>query len=78
MDEDDLDILREAVRTRLRNEAIERAVGRAVRRRDLDFAKYIKIMSDLRDYAQSSKKCLDDAASALSGEVDDESKGDDS
>ena len=77
MDEDDLDIVREAVRTRLRNETLERAVGRTIRRRGLDFAKYIKMMSDLRDYAQSSGECLDDAVSTLLGEVDDECEGDD-
>lgn len=68
MDKETVSIVREAVRTRLRNETIERSVGRAVRRRGMDFSRYIQVMSDLRDLAKGRKVTLDEAAEALSGE----------
>jgi hypothetical protein len=71
MDREDIAIVKEALRTKMRDETMERAVGRAARRNSLDFARYIKIMSGLRAIAESSGASLEDAASSLSGEVDD-------
>jgi hypothetical protein len=74
MDPEDVDILREAVQTRQRKEELERAVGRAVRRRNLDFQKYVKVVADLRDFAAGRKISLEEAAAILLSE---EKKGDD-
>lgn len=54
--------------TRLRDETIERAIGRTIRRRGLDFSKYIQAVSDLRDLAKERKVTSDEAAEGLSKE----------
>lgn len=66
MDQDTVSIVKEAIETRLRNETIERAIGRTVRRRGLDFSKYIRVMSDVRELAAERKVSSDEAAEALS------------
>lgn len=65
MDPDSVSIVQEAARTRLRDETIERSVGRTVRRRGLDFSVYVKVMSDLRDLASERKVPVDEAAEHL-------------
>ena len=65
-----LDVLRESVRTRLRNEEIERSVGRTVRRRELDFKTYIQVISALREFANENEISIDDAATRLLSEQD--------
>ena len=65
MDAADIEILREARETRQRKESVERAVGRTVRRRALDFAVYVRLMSELREFASSKRVDLDVALAAL-------------
>jgi hypothetical protein len=65
MDQEALEILKEAIETRLRGESVERSIGRTVRRRGLDFSVYISMMSDVRDFAASRKLSMDDAAENL-------------
>lgn len=60
-----LDVLGEAVKTRQRKEELERSIGRALRRRDMDFKLYVQIMSELRDVAAREDISLDDAARKL-------------
>jgi len=60
-----LDVLSEAVKTRQRKEELERSIGRAIRRRDMDFKVYVQLMSELRDVAHREKMSLDDAARKL-------------
>jgi hypothetical protein len=60
-----LDILSEAVKTRQRKEELERSIGRALRRRDMDFKIYVQIMSELRDVAARESISLDEAAKKL-------------
>jgi hypothetical protein len=55
VERDLLEVLKDAVRTRQRNEDLDRSVGRAVRRRGLDFQAYIEIMSDLREVSEKNK-----------------------
>jgi len=74
MDPEDVDILREAVQTRQRKEELERAVGRTVRRRNLDFQKYARVIADLRDLAAGKNISLEEAVAFLLSE---EKKGDD-
>jgi len=70
MDPESVSIVQEALRTRLRNETVERAIGRTVRRRDLDFSRYIQVISELRDFAKARKVTPDEAAEALAKEKD--------
>ena len=65
MDPDTVSIVKEAVSTRLRNEAIERAIGRTVRRRGLDFSRYIQVMSALRELAVERGVTADEVAEVL-------------
>jgi len=65
MDDEGLSIVREALDTQLREEDFDRAVGRAVRRRNLDFKKYVEIMGELRESARSSSLPIEDAARKL-------------
>ncbi|MBU0623549.1 MAG: hypothetical protein KJ672_01755 [Candidatus Thermoplasmatota archaeon] len=60
-----LDILREALATKQRKETLERAIGKAVRRSDLDFGVYIKIMSELRELSKKGQMDLEDIAESL-------------
>lgn len=65
------DVLIEASRTRQRKEPVERAVGRAVRRRGMDYGAYIAAMSELRDLAASLNVDIDEALRSLQkGEKD--------
>lgn len=68
MDPEAVSIVREAVRTRLRDETMERSVGRTVRRRGLDFSRYVQVMSDLRDLAKERKSTVDEVAEQLAEE----------
>lgn len=65
MDPASISIIQEAVRTKLRDETVERSVGRTVRRRGLSFSDYIKVMSDLRDLAKEKAAPVDEVAESL-------------
>jgi uncharacterized protein with ATP-grasp and redox domains len=60
-----LDILREALASKQRKESLERAIGKAVRRNNLDFGVYIKIMSELRELSKKGQVDLEDIAQNL-------------
>jgi uncharacterized protein with ATP-grasp and redox domains len=60
-----LDILREALASKQRKESLERAIGKAVRRNNLDFGVYIKIMSELRELSKKGQLNLEDIAENL-------------
>lgn len=66
MDEEGLGIVREALETQLRDEDFDRAVGRTVRRRHLDFKKYVEVMGELRELAQTQSITPEEAARRLS------------
>jgi hypothetical protein len=71
MDPESLALLREARDTRFRKEPVERAIGRTVRRRGLDFQRYLRLVSELRKLAESRKQSIDDVmAELLEGEKD--------
>jgi len=58
-----LAVLKEAVETRQRKEELDRAIGRALRRHNMDFPVYVKMMSELRELAGRKGISIDDAAS---------------
>lgn len=66
MDDEGRSIIREALETQLRDEDIARAVGRTVRRRNLNFKKYIDIVSEMREAARAESISVDEAARRLS------------
>lgn len=63
-----LDILREALASKQRKETLERAIGKAVRRRNLDFGVYIKIMSELREISNKEHRTPEDTAKDIVSE----------
>jgi hypothetical protein len=58
----DLELLKEAVEAKLRKEELEHALGRVLRKRSLDFERYVVITSLLRE---ERKKDEDLEATAL-------------
>ena len=65
MDDEGLKIVREALDTQLREEDFDRAVGRTVRRRNLDFKKYIQVMGELRELARAEGISVEEVARRL-------------
>lgn len=65
MNQDDIEILREAAHIRQRKEPLERAVGRAARNRGKDYPYYIALMSELRSAASMDAVSIDEALQAL-------------
>ncbi len=60
MNQEDIEILREAARIMQRKEPLERAVGRAVRNKGKDYSYYIALMSELRNAASMDAVSVDD------------------
>ena len=65
MDSSQLEILREALEIQQRKETFERALGRAVRRHDVDFSVYVQMVAEIRDLALSNSVPLETAARRL-------------
>jgi len=65
MDPAYLPLIKQALERRQRKESFEHALGKAVRQSDLDFAIYIKIISEVRDAAYRDGKGVEDAARDL-------------
>jgi len=72
-----LDILREALQTQQRNEALERTLGRTVRRHGLDFQKYLEIIYEVRERADKKGIAMEDAAGAILDEQKQQPQQDD-
>ena len=65
MDDEGLSILKEALDTKLKNEDFDRAVGRTVRRRKLDFKKYVEVIGEVRELAKVQSIGIEDAARSI-------------
>jgi len=63
-----LAILKEAVETQQRKEELERSIGRALRRHDMDFREYVKLTSELRELARNKEASVEDVAKELLAE----------
>ena len=61
----DLEILNEAVERRRRDEDLETALGRVVRKHGENFDRYVQIIGLLRDEARREKVDLERAAKRL-------------
>ena len=57
----------EALNTQLRKEPFEKALGRTLRRRGLDFDRYVDIMGEIRERARKDRISLEDAARLIAG-----------
>lgn len=56
----------EALSTQLRKEPFEKALGRTLRRKGLEFDRYVVIMSEIRERARKDQSSLEDAARLIS------------
>jgi len=65
MDDAGVKIVREALETQLKDEDFSRAVGRTVRRNEMDFKRYIEIIGEVRDMALSESITLEEAAKRI-------------
>jgi len=74
MDSERLGILKEAFEIRQRKEDLERALGRAARRRNQEFRVYLEIVAELREAAIRDKTTIDIVASRL---LDEQKRRDD-
>jgi len=72
MEQELLEVLREAVERRQRREELERSIGRALRRRGLGFEVYIAMTSEIRERARRDGTTVDEAAAGLLREQEDE------
>lgn len=73
MDPEDREVLRESLERMRRKETLEEALGRVARKRGLDFSAYVRIMSEVRELAHSSKTDQVDAARTILGQSDKDS-----
>ncbi len=60
-----LAILKEAVDTKQRKEDLDRSIGRALRRHDMDFNAFVKMTSELRELACKKGISTDEAAKEI-------------
>jgi len=60
-------VLRDALSLRPK-ETFERSLGRAVRRYGGDYADYLALVTEIRDYGRLKKLKLEDAARAMAGQ----------
>ena len=58
-------IIDDALKRRRKNETLERAIGKAVRRSGGKYKDYIEIMSSIRDIREAMNLTLEDAARQL-------------
>ena len=63
-----LDVLRETLKSQLRKEEFEKALGRTVRNRNMEFKDYIEIVTELREVARADGTAMNDAARKLLGQ----------
>jgi len=68
MEQERLEALREAVKSRRKKETLEAAVGRIARKKGLDFSSYVNIMSEVRDRAHEEGVTVEKAAETILGE----------
>ncbi len=62
MEKRDIDVLRDALKNKHRDESFERALGRAVRKDRGDYKRYIDIMGEIREFARSKRVNVIEAA----------------
>ena len=65
MDKRDLDVIEDALKNKHRDETFERALGRAIRKDSGDFKRYIRIISEVRDFAQKKRVNIVEAAQSM-------------
>jgi hypothetical protein len=65
MDDDDKRMLSSALKDMHRDETLERALGRAIRKEKGDYKRYLNIIGELRDLARRKRMNLVEAAREL-------------
>lgn len=65
MDKRDVYVLKEALKDKHRDETFERALGRAIRNEKGGFERYIRVISEVRNFAYKKKIDILEAARIL-------------
>ncbi len=65
MSPEDLEALEEAISRQSKEETFEKALGRALRRRERSFEDYVKLIGEVRELARKRKIALRDAAKEI-------------
>jgi len=72
MSEGDAEVLREALDRLRKRDTFEEALGKVIRKRDMEFKEYIRLIGKVRDISRKKKLTLPEAARHLVGELEGE------
>jgi hypothetical protein len=59
-------VLRDAVEKKRKDEPFESSLGRQIKNHDLSYEDYIRLISDIRDFAKQNEVDLEEAARQIS------------
>ncbi|MDD1767728.1 MAG: hypothetical protein LUQ27_04080 [Methanomassiliicoccales archaeon] len=65
LSQEDKDIIEEALSQTRKTLAFEQTLGKAMRKREMDFDAYVRLMSEIRDLARKQKISVEEAAESL-------------
>lgn len=65
MEKRDLDVLKDALKNKHRDEPFERALGRAIRKDRGDFKRYLRVITEVREFAHKKKVDVVEGAQIL-------------
>lgn len=65
MDKRDLEVIKHALKNKHRDEPFERALGRAIRKDRGDFKRYLRIITEVREFARNKKVDVVEGAQIL-------------
>ncbi|OGS55685.1 MAG: hypothetical protein A3K60_01265 [Euryarchaeota archaeon RBG_19FT_COMBO_56_21] len=72
MEQELLELLKDALKTQRRKESFESALGRTVRSHDKEFSVYVRMASEIRDFACSRRQDMESAARTIVSESEKE------
>lgn len=65
LSQEDKDVIEEALSQTRKTLAFEQTLGKAMRKREMDFDAYVRLMSEIRDLARKQKISVEEAAESL-------------
>lgn len=65
MDKRDLEVIKDALKNKHRDEPFERALGRAIRKDRGDFKRYIRVITEVREFAREKRVDVVESAQIL-------------
>lgn len=65
LSQEDKDVIEEALSQTRKTLAFEQTLGKAMRKREMDFDAYVRLMSEIRDLARKQEISVEEAAESL-------------